>query len=53
MDAKLTISILLLVLGVFSVQEKNLAQRDNAKRKFSSHSSVSKGIICFDSCPLK
>ena len=51
MDAKLTISLLLLVLGVFSaVQGKTLAQQDIAKREFSS---VSTGILCFDSCPLK
>lgn len=50
MDTKLTICLLLLVLGVFSVQGKNLAQQDKAKRKFSS---VSTGIKCFDSCPFK
>ena len=50
MDAKLTISLLLLVLGVFSVQGKTLAQQYIAKREFSS---VSTGIICFGSCPLK
>ena len=45
MDAKLTICLLLLVLGVVSVQGQY-----KAKRKFSS---VSTGIICFDSCPFK
>ena len=45
MDAKLTICLLLLVLGVVSVQGQY-----KAKRKFSS---VSTGIICFDSYPFK
>ena len=50
MDFKLNICLLLLLLGVLSVQGKNEPHRFHGKRKFLF---VSAGVMCFDGGPFQ
>ena len=49
MDFKLNICLLLLLLGLLSVQGKNVP---HVKAKYGKFSSVSAGVICFDGGPF-